>query len=79
MTEVGSDRAVRPSETLRVPPEIVKQLRALAALEWGKKRIARALGISRNSVRVICARAPLRTHRRVRPLGCSTLLSKRGV
>lgn len=31
--------------------EIVKQLRALAALGWGIKRIARELGIARNSVR----------------------------
>ncbi len=40
--------------TLWVPmlePEIVKQLRALAALKWGTKRIARELSISRNSVR----------------------------
>lgn len=32
-------------------PEIVKQIRALTALGWGKKRIARELGIARNSVR----------------------------
>lgn len=41
-------------QTLWVPmlePEVVKQLRALAALGWGKKRIARELGIARNSVR----------------------------
>jgi transposase len=40
--------------TLTVPmvdPEIVKQLRALKALGWGTKRIARELGIARNSVR----------------------------
>lgn len=40
--------------TLEVPmvdPEIVRQLRALRALGWGKKRIARELGLSRNSVR----------------------------
>lgn len=45
----GNERA-----TLRVPmvdPEIVKQLRGLAALGWGTKRIARELGIARNSVR----------------------------
>ena len=34
-----------------VDPEIVKQLRALSALGWGAKRIARELGIARNSVR----------------------------
>lgn len=45
----GNERA-----TLTVPmvdPEIVKQLRGLAALGWGTKRIARELGIARNSVR----------------------------
>ncbi|MBL0219993.1 MAG: IS21 family transposase [Myxococcales bacterium] len=34
-----------------VDPEIVKHLRALKALGWGTKRIARELGIARNSVR----------------------------
>lgn len=34
-----------------VDPEIVKQIRALAALGGGKKRIARELGVARNSVR----------------------------
>jgi transposase len=41
-------------QTLWVPmlePEVVKQIRALTALGWGKKRIARELGIARNSVR----------------------------
>lgn len=41
-------------ERLGVPmvdPEIVKQLRALSALGWGSKRLARELGIARNSVR----------------------------
>jgi transposase len=45
----GNDRA-----TLTVPmvdPEIVKQLQALAAIGWGSKRIARELGMARNSVR----------------------------
>lgn len=45
----GNERA-----TLAVPmvdPEIVKHLRALRALGWGTKRIARELGIARNSVR----------------------------
>lgn len=39
---------------IRVPmvdPEIVRQIRALHALGWGAKRIARELGIARNSVR----------------------------
>jgi transposase len=50
MHEAGS----QDRKTLWVPmldPEIVKQLRALAALGWGKKRIARELGIARNSVK----------------------------
>jgi transposase len=34
-----------------VDPEIVRQLRALDALGWGSKRIAQALGISKNSVK----------------------------
>jgi transposase len=40
--------------TLTVPmvdPEIVTHLRALRALGWGSKRIARELGIARNSVK----------------------------
>ena len=40
--------------TLTVPmvdPEVVEHLRALHALGWGSKRIARELGIARNSVR----------------------------
>jgi transposase len=44
----------RGTKTVWVPmvdPEIVKQLRALHALGWGSKRIAKELGISRNSVR----------------------------
>jgi transposase len=41
-------------ETFAVPmvdPEVVRHLRALRALGWGSKRIARELGIARNSVR----------------------------
>lgn len=34
-----------------VDPEVVQHLRALDALGWGSKRIARELGIARNSVR----------------------------
>lgn len=46
--------AGKEAATLTVPmvdPEIVKHLRALKALGWGSKRIARELGIARNSVR----------------------------
>ena len=42
------------TKTLWAPmlePEIVKEIRALTALGWGKKRIARELGVARNSVR----------------------------
>jgi len=38
------------TKTLWVPmlePKIVKQIRALTALGWGKKRIARELGVVR--------------------------------
>jgi transposase len=48
------DSASEGSKTVWVPmvdPEIVKQLRALRALGWGAKRIAKELGIARNSVR----------------------------
>src|SRR6185295_1392026 len=50
MHEAGSQE----TKTLWVPmldPEIVKQIRALAALGWGKKRITRELGVARNSVK----------------------------
>jgi transposase len=39
------------AEVTMVPPEIVRQIRTLARLRWGAKRIARELGISRNTVR----------------------------
>ncbi len=45
----GNDR-VRLTVPM-VDPEIVRQLRGLAALGWGTKRIARELGIARNSVK----------------------------
>lgn len=32
-------------------PEVVRQMRALAAQRWGSKRIARELGVSRNTVK----------------------------
>jgi transposase len=50
MDQAGS----QVTKTLWVPmvePEIVKQLRVLSALGWGMRRIARELGIARNSVR----------------------------
>jgi transposase len=39
------------AEVTMVPPEVVRQIRTLAALRWGAKRIARELGISRNTVK----------------------------
>lgn len=42
-----------PGETqvVMVEPEIVRQIRALAALKWGIRRIARELGVNRGTVR----------------------------
>ena len=34
-----------------VEPEVIRQIRMLAALKWGAKRIARELGIARNTVK----------------------------
>lgn len=34
-----------------VDPEVVRQIRTLAALKWGSKRIARELGIAKNTVK----------------------------
>src|SRR5690242_19543482 len=51
---MGNESESPGTKTVWVPmvdPEIVKQLRALHALGWGSKRIAKELGISRNSVR----------------------------
>lgn len=50
MHEAGSQETKRLWVPM-VDPEIVKQIRALAALGWGKKRIARELGIARNSAK----------------------------
>jgi transposase len=40
-----------PQEVAVIEPDVVKQMRQLAALKWGAKAIARELGISRNTVR----------------------------
>ena len=47
------DKAVAPSgaEVSMVEPEIIRQVRALAEGGWGSKRIARELGIARNTVK----------------------------
>src|SRR5688572_25448656 len=40
-----------PTEALMVEPEVVRQIRILRGRGWGSKRIARELGISRNTVK----------------------------
>ena len=47
------DEAVTPSgpEVSMVEPEMVRQIRGLRAQGWGVKRIARELGLARNTVR----------------------------
>ena len=51
--ESESLRGHAPGETqvAMVEPEIVRQIRALAALKWGIRRIARELGVNRGTVR----------------------------
>lgn len=39
------------SEVVMVTPEVVRQIRTLSQLSWGAKRIARELGISKNTVK----------------------------
>ncbi len=41
----------RAEEVEMVEPEVVRQIRELAALGWGAKRIAAELGVARNTVR----------------------------
>jgi response regulator of citrate/malate metabolism len=43
-------RAIEEVPTM-IDPEIIRQIRTLSALNWGAKRIARELGIARNTVR----------------------------
>ena len=49
----AAEKAMTPStvEVLMVEPELVRQIRGLAAQGWGAKRIARELEVSRNTVR----------------------------
>src|SRR5512135_3099705 len=50
--EMGSDvMALAPVEVPMVEAEAVRQMRDLAAKGWGAKRIARELGLARNTVR----------------------------
>ena len=51
---MGSEvAAVAPpmAEVPMVEPEVVREMRELAAKGWGAKRIARELGLARNTVR----------------------------
>lgn len=45
------DGAPGETQVAMVEPEIVRQIRALAELRWGSRRIASELGISRGTVR----------------------------
>ena len=45
------DVALRATEVPMLEPEIVRQIRGLAAMSWGSKRIAATLGISRGAAR----------------------------
>lgn len=47
----SESRGKRSVQVQMLDPEIVKQVRALKALHWGSRRIARELGIARNSVK----------------------------
>src|SRR5438132_1533292 len=49
----AKEQAMTPltAEVLMVEPELVRQIRGLAAQGWGTKRIARELEVSRNTVR----------------------------
>lgn len=47
----GKTMAPSLAEVWMVEPEIVRQVRALSEQGWGSKRIARELGIARNTVR----------------------------
>jgi transposase len=51
MDERQTDVALRATEVPMLEPEIVRQIRGLAAMKWGSKRIAATLGISRGAAR----------------------------
>ena len=51
MDEGQRDVALRATEVPMLEPEIVRQIRGLAAMRWGSKRIAETLGISRGAAR----------------------------
>jgi hypothetical protein len=51
MDQGQRDVALRVTEVPMLEPEIVRQIRGLAAMSWGSKRIATTLGISRGAAR----------------------------
>ena len=51
MDQGQRDVALRATEVPMLEPEIVRQIRGLAAMSWGSKRIAATLGISRGAAR----------------------------
>ena len=56
MDQGQRDVALRATEVPMLEPEIVRQIRGLAAMSWGSKRIAATLGISRGSRPAVPAR-----------------------
>src|SRR5262245_2381930 len=51
MSENEAVMAPSTPEVSMVEPELIRRMRALAEHGWGHKRIARELGVSRNTVR----------------------------
>src|SRR5688572_1184413 len=49
--EIQKNSAPPPVEVRLVEPEVIREIRSLGRLGWGSKRIARELGISRNTAR----------------------------
>jgi hypothetical protein len=58
MDQGQRDVALRATEVPMLEPEIARQIRGLAAMSWGSKRIAVTLGISRGAVRRRDSKAP---------------------
>ena len=48
MDQGQTDVALRATEVPMLEPEIVRQIRGLAAMSWGSKRIAATLGLDLN-------------------------------
>lgn len=64
--------ALRATEVPMLEPEIVRQIRGLAAMSWGSKRIAATLGISRVAARRYLRGAPAGRQERPRARRLST-------